>query len=141
MRMTSAAEARGTGASRSWYIDEMEWIAYRERDDADADEEGPSRDNGASVGAMVGDDGVTSASSQEKGRGKGKVAERYITAPADAVLRKQVCPICQEEFKAEYHEGEQEWVFMDAIKVPQVGDDAKVYHASCLDEMAKDRGG
>lgn len=137
MRMTSAADMRGTGASRSWYIDEVAWISYRETDDADAQDETPAEANGGS-GTGEGREGV--ASMADRAVGRAKAAVKYITAPADAALRKQVCPICQEEFTAEYHEGDQEWVFMDAIKVPAAGDDAKIYHASCVEEMAKDRG-
>lgn len=139
MRMTSAADMRGVGASRSWYIDEMEWISYRETDDADAEDEAAAHVNGE-PGASEGREGTANVSGANRAAGKAKAAVKYITAPADAALRKQVCPICQEEFTAEYHEGDQEWVFMDAVKVPSEGDDAKIYHASCVEEMAKDRG-
>lgn len=139
--MTAALETRGTGASRSWYIDEKEWIAYREHDDADAVIETPPETNGASGTDAERREGAGStATGGGRVGGKAKALEKFIAAPSDAALRKQVCPICQEEFKAEYHEGEQEWVFMDAVKVPAVGEGAKVYHASCLEEMAKDRG-
>lgn len=137
--MSSASESRGTGASRSWYIDEVEWIAYRETDDADPVEEGSAETNGVS-GHEDSHGGASKAKTGDKGIAKGKV-ERFIPAPPDAALRKQACPICQEEFKAEYHEGEQEWVYMDAVKVPPVGENGKIYHASCLDELAQDRGG
>jgi len=60
----------------------------------------------------------------------------YVKAPMDAAVAQHACPICQEEFRTVWHDGAQEWVWMDALSV--VG---KVYHKSCLDELAKDRGG
>lgn len=138
MRMTAALETRGSGASRSWYINELEWIAYREHDDADAVPETPPEADGAADDGVNGRDVAASTAPGGKGGSKAK-AERYITAPSDAALRKQVCPICQEEFTATYHEKDQEWVFMDAVKVPPTAD-GRIYHASCLEEMQKDRG-
>ena len=137
--MTSALEMKGTGASRSWFIDEVEWIAYREIDDAAEVEDTSDQVNGESAG-VNGREGAGTTTAGDKNLGKAKV-EQFIPAPADAALRKQACPICQEEFKAEYHEGEQEWVYMDAVKVPPIGEGGKIYHASCLEELAKDRSG
>lgn len=137
--MTSAQEMRGTGASRSWYTDEVEWIAYREMDDSAGAEDTSDQVNGESARAD-GRDGASTNTAGDKKPGKVK-AEQFIAAPADAALRQQACPICQEEFSAEYHDGEQEWVFMDAVRVPPTGEGGKIYHASCLEELAKDRGG
>jgi len=59
--------------------------------------------------------------------------EYYVKAPADAAVAHHACPICQEEFKTVWHDGAQEWVWMDAAVQGE-----KTYHASCLMEMARD---
>lgn len=136
MRLTSALETRGTGASRSWYIDEAEWIAYRERDDAD---EG---DEAGGTGGTLPQKGVAGSAASASAAAKATESKtKYIKAPTDATLRKLPCPICQEEFETEWNNEAQDWVWMDAVMVPPTGDGARAYHVSCLEDMARDASG
>lgn len=116
--------------TRSWYIDELEWIHYREVDDAD-EVQAYGREPG------------TKESGQEEGRGgdpagdlnkpKTKMKDvAYLTVPQGAGAG-QMCPICQESFEPLFLDGAQEWVWMDAVRV---GD--RVFHASCRAEVARD---
>ena len=121
-------------------MDELDWIHSREVDDADPEAVGSSDGAGGAAGGSAGDFGRNGG--REGGIGSnGDAAKKaqkdvYVKAPMDAAVAQHACPICQEEFRTVWHDGAQEWVWMDALSV--VG---KVYHKSCLDELAKDRGG
>ncbi|KAI4724481.1 hypothetical protein E4T49_07781 [Aureobasidium sp. EXF-10728] len=110
-----ADAALAAGLTRSWYIDEMEWIRLREVD--------------ASSAAI---DTTSTAATAAK---PVSVRERYIPAPTGAAAN-AACPICQEKFEPEWHEDAQEWVWMDAVKVG-----GRVFHASCHDEVKRASGG
>jgi pre-mRNA cleavage complex 2 protein Pcf11 len=110
-----ADAALAAGLTRSWYIDEMEWIRLREVD--------------ASSAAADTTSATTTISKPVS------VREKYIPAPTGAAAN-ATCPICQEKFEPEWHEDAQEWVWMDAIKVG-----GRVFHASCHDEVKRASGG
>jgi len=131
------ADAQRSGVSRSWYVDEMDWIKSREVDDADEDVEAASKveGKGAESGGNAGLDG---SASNPHGQGQSATSakkEYYVKAPADAAVAHHACPICQEEFKTVWLDGAQEWVWMDAMAMGE-----KTYHASCVLDMTKDRG-
>lgn len=116
-----AEAARRTGISRSWFIDEMEWIRFRET--VDREDDGPAEHEGTEA-------------PEKGGSGGNKLAEnktKFIKAPTDAAMSTRSCPICQENFETVWHDGVQEWVWMDA----EVSN-GRVYHASCRAEVAKD---
>ena len=52
-----------------------------------------------------------------------------MPVPADLQQRNAPCPICQELFKSQYLDDEQDFVWMDAIKVGE-----KIYHSTCYEE-------
>jgi pre-mRNA cleavage complex 2 protein Pcf11 len=110
-----ADAALAAGLTRSWYIDEMEWIRLREVD--------------ASSAAADMTSATTTTSKPVS------VREKYIPAPTGAAAN-ATCPICQEKFEPEWHEDAQEWVWMDAVKVG-----GRVFHASCHDEVKRASGG
>ncbi|KAF1810305.1 hypothetical protein P152DRAFT_107544 [Eremomyces bilateralis CBS 781.70] len=98
--------------SRSWYIDEREWIDYRESDDTSSDK--------------------GSGSSKAK---KPDPKDQYVPVPTDASLANAHCPICQEKFDAQWHEETQQPVWFDAMHIG-----GRIYHASCYAELSKASG-
>nr|KMM63937.1 hypothetical protein CPAG_00289 [Coccidioides posadasii RMSCC 3488] len=112
-------EASKRGQSRSWYVDERDWIKSRDYDD-DVDLTDAAS---TSAGKSTGQDGATKQAPQQ----------RWIHAPNDAALRNTPCPICQEHFESTWSEEAQDWIWRDAIKVG-----SRVYHASCYSELTKD---
>lgn len=108
----------------------MEWINYREVDDADEEIVGTENGQTAGLGATT----IAAAGPDAKGVKAAKDVP-YIAAPADAALAGSSCPICQESFETVWHDGAQEWVWMDAESVG-----GRIYHASCRAEVAKDNG-
>jgi pre-mRNA cleavage complex 2 protein Pcf11 len=110
-----ADAALAAGLTRSWYIDEMEWIRLREVDASSAAADTTSAT--ATISKPI------------------SVREKYIPAPTGAAAN-AACPICQEKFEPEWHEDAQEWVWMDAVKVG-----GRVFHASCHDEVKRASGG
>ncbi|WEW61825.1 mRNA 3' end processing factor [Emydomyces testavorans] len=111
-------EASRRGQSRSWYVDERDWIKSREYDD-----DVGLTDATTSVSKSVGEDGAAEKAPQQ----------RWIHAPNDATLRNTPCPICQEQFESTWSEEAQDWIWRDAMKVG-----SRVYHASCYSELTKD---
>jgi len=121
-------DAARRGVSRSWYMDELEWIRFREVDDGDeAPEHNGDAHNNNNNNAIP----DNSAQAAEKEHAK-KLA-RWVKASADGPSASNVCPICQDNFDTVWHEEAQEWVWLDAV---QVG--SRVFHASCREEIAKD---
>lgn len=121
-------------------MNELEWLKYKEQDDADEDVDLAGNAAGsAGVGPVIRDgetDGSSAATGQANGPGaKASANDYYVKAPADAAVAHYACPICQEEFKTTYLDKAQDWVWMDAIAM-----NGKTYHASCVMDMAKDRG-
>ncbi|THY66604.1 hypothetical protein D6C97_01512 [Aureobasidium pullulans] len=110
-----ADAALAAGLTRSWYIDEIEWIRLREVD-------------ASSAAADTNSTSTTTAKPIS-------VREKYIPAPTEAAAN-ATCPICQEKFEPVWHDEAQEWVWMDAVKVG-----GRVFHASCHDEVKRAGGG
>jgi pre-mRNA cleavage complex 2 protein Pcf11 len=101
-------EAERRGVSRSWYVDEREWIASREVDD-DQEVEGVNR--------------------KGNGNGDAKVEVDWVRAPTDSGVR---CPIDQEGWKSEWSEELQEFVWRDAVMVG-----GRYYHMSCYRDLMR----
>ncbi|KAJ5833132.1 hypothetical protein N7474_001443 [Penicillium riverlandense] len=110
------AEAARRAQTRSWYVDERDWIKSREAGD----------DQGAADPEPPAEDAATDTAKQGP-------PKHWIRAPNDATLRNTPCPICQEKFESSWSEDVQDWIWQDAIKVGP-----RVYHASCYAEVTKD---
>lgn len=110
---TRMIEAERRGVSRSWYVDEREWIASREVDDDQEAENTPKKENGSV---------------------KAAVQEDWVLAPTDPTLRNLSCPIDQEGWKSEWSEEMQEFLWRDAVVVG-----GRYYHASCYRDVMKGR--
>ncbi|EEH23142.2 hypothetical protein PABG_05353 [Paracoccidioides brasiliensis Pb03] len=117
-RMTEAAKR---GQSRSWYLDEREWINSLEYDD----DIGPTGEGTTSINGSATDAAAAAA--------KKTPQTQWIHAPNDATLRSVPCPICQEQFESTWSEEAQDWIWQDATKVG-----SRIYHASCYSELTKD---
>ncbi|KAF7940353.1 uncharacterized protein EAE98_000480 [Botrytis deweyae] len=113
------AEAEKRGQHRSWYVDELDWIKWREPEDDQVN------DASDTTQGVAGSSSATNA----------KPKLQYLAVPDDPALAGSVCPICQEKFEMKWLDDAQEFVWMDAKKV---GD--RIYHASCYAEATKDRG-
>ena len=112
------ADAEKKGQSRSWYVDEREWISSKEY----VDGTGPEESGGDGSG-------ILSPSSA----GKSKMPE-FVRAPNDPHLKSLPCPIDLEPFVSFWSDELQEFIWTDAI---QVGD--RIYHASCYRQAMADR--
>jgi pre-mRNA cleavage complex 2 protein Pcf11 len=112
------ADAEKKGQSRSWYVDEREWISSKEYVDGTGPEEGSGDGSG-----------LLSPSSA----GKSKMPE-FVRAPNDPHLKSLPCPIDLEPFVSFWSDELQEFIWTDAI---QVGD--RIYHASCYRQAMADR--
>ena len=107
-------EAERRGVSRSWYVDEREWIANREVDD-DQEAEAAKKENGNGIGKAVAEND-------------------WVRAPVDPSVRNLPCPIDQEGWTSEWSEELQEFVWRDAVRVG-----GRYYHASCYRDVMKVR--
>jgi pre-mRNA cleavage complex 2 protein Pcf11 len=115
---TRMIEAEKKGQSRSWYVDEREWIASREYED----DEGPDESH-AGGGAFVSPSSAGNSHMRD-----------LVRAPNDPVLKNLPCPIDQEKFEQFWSDELQEFMWKDAI---QVGN--RIYHASCYRQAMDDR--
>ncbi|KAK9448569.1 uncharacterized protein V1518DRAFT_427727 [Limtongia smithiae] len=110
------------GQSRSWYLDEEQWIHYTDLDDRQLLEESEK----------AGGDDNGNRDGTNDGAQKEDASKRYVLAPADAAAAAQPCPNCMEKFKSVWSDQEEAWVWMNAA----MGDDGKIYHATCLQDSA-----
>ncbi|KAL8946296.1 MAG: hypothetical protein Q9222_007286 [Ikaeria aurantiellina] len=104
--------------SRSWYVDEMDWI--KSRDNVDDDPE-----------AANGTESAQAKAAAEAAKNDPK--NKSIPVPSDPALSKAPCPICQDGFQPSWDDEAQDFVWRDAIKIG-----SRVYHASCHAELKKD---
>ncbi|MCJ1477354.1 hypothetical protein MMC13_006025 [Lambiella insularis] len=109
------ADSAKKGQSRSWYVDELEWIRSRENQD--------------------GEDGSSIAGKDPKALAavKNDPKTKFIPAPSDSALASLPCPVCQEKFNPSWNDEVQDFVWMDAEKIG-----SRIYHASCYSELQKD---
>lgn len=110
--------------NRSFYIGELEWIKFRELDNANDEP-----DSYPGVGNENGPQGASKSTTTQR-----ETNEPYIKAPSDSSLVNQTCPICQERFEAVWHEATQDWVWPDAVRVGN-----RIFHASCYAEVNRDQ--
>ena len=129
-RLVDVDLASRAAVCRAWLPSVREWISIREQDDADEildDKIKPQANGGAA---------------EINGVAKKENIIAYVRVPEQAAMDESaqngqelnVCPICQEEFKSVWHDGAQEWVWMDAVKAG-----SRVYHASCYNEVKRDQ--
>ncbi|MCJ1250019.1 hypothetical protein MMC30_007245 [Trapelia coarctata] len=116
--LTEEADSAKRGQSRSWYVDELEWIR--------------SRDNEESIDGSA-NDGKDSKGLAAAAALKNDPKTKFIPVPSDNALASLPCPICQEKFDPSWNDEAQDFVWMDAEKIG-----SKVYHASCYSELQKD---
>lgn len=69
---------------------------------------------------------------KQKAAATAELLNRTVPVPPDAATNEEIrhCPICKEEFKNEFSEEEEDWVWRNAIEV-----DGRIYHASCKAEQ------
>ncbi|MCJ1285316.1 hypothetical protein MMC26_004656 [Xylographa opegraphella] len=112
------ADSAKRGQSRSWYVDELEWIRSREKEEGEDESQSGGKDSKKlAAAAAVKNDPKT----------------KFILAPSDKSLDSLPCPICQEKFNLSFSDEVQDWVWMDAEKIG-----SRIYHASCYSELQKD---
>ncbi|KAL8712840.1 MAG: hypothetical protein Q9220_003048 [cf. Caloplaca sp. 1 TL-2023] len=104
--------------SRSWYVDEMDWIKSRDNVDDDLELANGTEDARAKAAAEA---------------AKNDPRNKCIPVPSDPALSKLPCPICQDGFQLSWDDETGVFVWRDAIKIGP-----RVYHASCHAEMKKD---
>ncbi|TKY89706.1 hypothetical protein EX895_001491 [Sporisorium graminicola] len=126
-----AKDSAARGQSRSWF-DRLESFIRGGFDDA-----APASKGGAASGGAGGErDGKAGLSAAQEKALKEKFAKSFVVAPTDAELASKPCPICKEAFKSQWSEDEEEWIWVNAIKVEGTQADGAVggvvyYHASC----------
>jgi len=109
------ADSMKSAINRSWYIDERDWIGYREE-----------LDGYSGVMAEVSANGKVGGSSKKAPK------EQFVPVPTDVRQANQPCSICQEKFDVEWHQETEQPVWKDAMKVGN-----KYYHATCYAEVMK----
>ncbi|CAK9786138.1 hypothetical protein CC85DRAFT_283755 [Cutaneotrichosporon oleaginosum] len=103
-------ETEGRGAHRRWLPRADEWIHENS-------EAGPSEPKQETV--------TNTKLTPER---LAALKRKWVRAPADPA-KAMPCPICKEQFKSEWSEDEEEWVFKNAVSV-----NGTIYHATCRAE-------
>ncbi|KAF2417682.1 hypothetical protein EJ08DRAFT_70532 [Tothia fuscella] len=110
------ADSTKSAVNRSWYIDEREWIDYRE------DVGGINGKSEEEINAMA----------KANGTSRVEPKEQFVPVPSDLAQANRPCSICQEKFEQEWNVELEQPVWKDAIKVGN-----KYYHATCYAEVTK----
>ncbi|BGP25604.1 pre-mRNA cleavage complex 2 protein Pcf11 [Rhodotorula toruloides] len=118
-------EASGRASGRNWFTREEDWYSSDESHASAADASSSS---------------LTPASSSAPSIDRAALKKQKVPVPAagsDAAnlgLGDKPCPICQDRFKSEWSDEEEEWVWWNATVV-----DGVLYHATCHAEAALSR--
>lgn len=96
-------ETEGRGAHRRWLPSAEEWI--------NENVEGGGPSNASPKKADV---TLPTKLPAEK---IAALKRKWVPARLDPIQAKVPCPVCKEEFKAEWNEDEEEWVIMNAVQV------------------------
>ncbi|SPO29376.1 related to PCF11 component of pre-mRNA 3`-end processing factor CF I [Ustilago trichophora] len=121
-----AKDSAARGQSRSWFDRLESFIRGGFDDSAPA-----SRSANATSGSGIDGDTKGLTAAQDKAL-KEKFAKSFVITPTDPDLASQPCPICKESFKSQWSEDEEEWIWLNAIKVDNsAGEGVVYYHASC----------
>lgn len=106
-------ETEGRGAHRRWLPRANEWIN-------ESNEAGPS--------SPVKQEAALANPNKLTAERIAALRRKWVRAPSDP-NNAPPCPICKDQFKPEFSEDEEEWVFMNAIDVH-----GTIYHATCRAE-------
>ncbi|CBQ68681.1 related to PCF11 component of pre-mRNA 3`-end processing factor CF I [Sporisorium reilianum SRZ2] len=121
-----AKDSAARGQSRSWF-DRLDSFIRGGFDDA------ASAARGGAAHAPDKDAKTALSAAHDKAL-RAQFAKTFVVAPADAALASQPCPICKEAFKSQWSEDEEEWIWLNAMRV-DAHDGAEggvvYYHASC----------
>lgn len=106
-------ETEGRGAHRRWLPRAGEWIN-------ESNEAGPS--------SPVKQEATLASANKLSAERIAALRRKWVRAPSDP-NNAPPCPICKDQFKPEFSEDEEEWVFMNAVDVH-----GTIYHATCRAE-------
>ncbi|KAJ7047260.1 hypothetical protein C8F04DRAFT_1058254 [Mycena alexandri] len=110
----------GRGHSRSWFVGVEDWVH-----DVSVDVKGKGREAG--VRPM----NAKAAAAAEVAKRDADLRAQYVVVPRGEEANPVACPICKEQFKSEFLDDEEEWVWRNAVLK-----DERVYHATCHAEAA-----
>lgn len=108
--------------SRNWYLDDYEWVKFRDAD-------------------LLEYSTPTGAYALQATTGNARVNEiPYIVIPSTETNMNNMCLICRELIKATYSDDLGEWCWYNCVA--QKGDktNRKIFHATCFNEANRKRG-
>jgi len=112
-----ASQNVGRGHSRSWFVGADDWV-----NDAAVDAKGKRRADGSSA---------KEAAAAAAAEHEAKLRESYVVVPPGDEAKSIQCPICKETLKSEFLEDDEDWVWMNAVRVQ-----GRIYHATCHAETS-----
>jgi pre-mRNA cleavage complex 2 protein Pcf11 len=111
------ADASNGIINRLPYLDELDWIHFRELD---------ALNNPSGAGRLAGVGGGGGANNAAKNR----AMRDAIPVPKEGSGVNTLCPICQDKFETAWNEELQTMMWINVVKAG-----GKVYHKKCLDEV------
>lgn len=123
-----AKDSAARGISRTWLDRAHDWI----RGGYDDPAAGGSRGSGSGVADGVGGSssgGKNGLSAQQEAELASYTAS-WVVAPTDSQLANAPCPICKEKFSSEWSEDEEEWIWRNATRRADGGQET-YHHGSC----------
>ncbi|GAA5872978.1 hypothetical protein JCM3774_004890 [Rhodotorula dairenensis] len=127
-------EAAGRASGRSWFTSEEDWYTSDATHHPLSAADQPSASllsAGAAAAASQAGNGAIDRAALQKLKVAVPAAE---SGEAELGLGDKPCPICQDRFKSEWSDEEEEWVWWNAVVVDKV-----LYHATCHAETALSR--
>ncbi|KAF8525345.1 hypothetical protein JB92DRAFT_2877529 [Gautieria morchelliformis] len=112
-----ASQNVGRGHCRSWFVGAADWV-----NDVAVDAKGKRRADGSSA---------KEAAAAAAAEHEAKLRESYVVVPTGDEAKSIQCPICKEVLKSEFLEDDEDWVWMNAVRVQ-----GRIYHATCHAETS-----
>ncbi|GAA5833559.1 hypothetical protein JCM3766R1_002574 [Sporobolomyces carnicolor] len=116
-----AARAQG----RSWFTKEEEWYTS-DNVSYPTFASDPADPSGSSGSPVKGGKDAAGAKSAAGAIDRAALMKKKVSVPPAGGLGDKPCPICQDKFKSEWSDEEEEWVWWNAVNV-----EGTLYHATC----------
>ncbi|KAF7301768.1 CID domain-containing protein [Mycena indigotica] len=108
----------GRGHSRSWFVGVEDWVQ---------DVKGKGREGDRPINAKA-------AAAAATAKRDAELRAQYVVVPRGEEATAVSCPICKEQFKTEFLDDDEEWVWRNAVSKEE-----RVYHATCYAGLAAQR--
>ncbi|GAA5890445.1 hypothetical protein JCM16303_007145 [Sporobolomyces ruberrimus] len=119
-------EGGSRAQGRSWFTKEDDWYTS---DNASSPTFAPNPTDSSTSPTKGGKSSASQGTANASSLDRASLMKKKVPVPPAGGLGDKPCPICQDKFKSEWSDEEEEWVWWNAVNV-----EGTLYHATCYAE-------